>query len=346
MPFESTSADITQMLGSSFNIVKAEIVTNKGRSRGMATVEFASKEDAQEAIARFDRSQLLGREIFVRQDYPPPEDKRREERRERERPERRDDRKERRRERLDPNEPPKPGTEVFVGNLPFSTTWQVLKDLMRTAGDVVRADVMTTKFGKLRGFGTVVFNSAEEAAAAVAKFQGYALEGRELEVRPGRDVGERRSGGSGSKNSAFTEGVVGDGEPSRVIFVGNLPYITTEQDLFELFETIGTVTRAEVQYNDRGRPSGNAVVEFDVVESADLAIRNLHGYNYGGRDLDLSFAWVPQAAQPVQAPVEQAPVEQAPVEQVPVDAAMEVVEAPVPEAPMEVVQEPVDDAMV
>ena len=41
----------------------------------MATVEFNSKDDVREAINKFDCYEYRGREIFVRQDYPPPEKK-------------------------------------------------------------------------------------------------------------------------------------------------------------------------------------------------------------------------------------------------------------------------------
>lgn len=304
IPFESTSQDIKGIFAQ-FGIVRADIVTNRGRSRGMATVEFSSKQDVVEAISKFDRTKLNGREIFVRQDYPPPEEKRRAERearkerepRERERPERERPVRERR-EKFNPNEAPKPGTEVFVGNLPFSTNWQTLKDLMRSVGDVARADVMADRWGKSRGFGTVVFSTPEDAAAAVAKFQGYNLDGRHLDVRPGRDVNGKRAPPA-VKNTEFTEGVSGDGGPSAVIFTGNLPFITTQSDLFELFETIGHVNRAEIQYNETGRASGNAVVEFESVDLADLAIKNLDGYNYGGRDLRITYARTPGAASEV-----------------------------------------------
>ncbi|SGZ56133.1 CIC11C00000004201 [Sungouiella intermedia] len=182
------------------------------------------------------------------------------------------------------------GTEVFVGNLPFSVTWQTLKDLMRSAGDVVRADIKQNKWGRSRGFGTVVFNTPEEAAAAVEKFQGYNLEGRQIDIRPGRDLSKKDRDIPFHKNTPFTEGVTGNGPESAVIFAGNLPYITTESDLFELFETIGHVNKAEIKYNEQGRASGNAVVEFELVDLAASAIQNLHGYNYGGRDLLITFA--------------------------------------------------------
>lgn len=315
------------MLGG-FNIVRSEIITNRGRSRGMATVEFGSREEVDSAISKLHGVQLLGREIFVRQDNPPPEEKRRDrergdrgdrERGDRERGDRgrgdRGDRGERgRRERGTSGDAPKPGTEVFVGNLAFSVTWQMLKDLMRSVGDVVRADVMLTKFGKLRGFGTVVFSTPEEAAAAVSKFQGYNFEGRSIDIRPGREQERNRKS---SKNSDFTEGVAGNGPVSLVIFSGNLPYITTQSDLFELFETIGKVIKAEVQYNSQGRPSGNAVVEFEAPELAALAIQNLDGYNYGGRALQITYASVPERGA---VDVEVADVEVADVEVADADA--------------------------
>jgi len=43
---------------------------------------------------------------------------------------------------------PAVGAKVFVGNLAYSTSWQVLKDHMRKAGPVVRADVMTNADGR------------------------------------------------------------------------------------------------------------------------------------------------------------------------------------------------------
>lgn len=324
IPFETTAQDIESMFGKEFRVVRADIVTNRGRSRGMATVEFESKDDVMGAISKYDRTQHGGREIFVRQDYPPPQEKRRDregaeregretrekrtregrdregrdregrERRDRDRDardrdgrDRRDAEREERRQKRERE--PAPGTEVFVGNLPFSVTWQTLKDLMRSVGSVVRADVMTNKWGKSRGFGTVVFETPDEAAAAVEKFQGYQMEGRAIDIRPGRDQAPKPV----LKNSDLTEGVVGNGEVGPAIYAANLPYITSQTDLFELFETIGRVVRAEIQYNAKGRPSGNAVVEFESAELATLAIQNLHGYNYGGRDLHISYARKP-----------------------------------------------------
>jgi len=72
---------------------------------------------------------------------------------------------------------------VFVRNLPFSTTWQDLKDKFRESGHVVRADVKKDEKGKSRGCGVVEFESHDDAQRAVSMLNGMRMDGREIEVR-------------------------------------------------------------------------------------------------------------------------------------------------------------------
>lgn len=291
-------------------------MTNRGRSRGMATVEFESKDDVKKAIERYDHFDYNGRQIFVRQDYPPPEDKRVE------KPERKSTHSDRFQKSNDrysgsserfktTQEAPAPGTEVFIGNIPFSMNWQSLKDLMRQVGEVDRADIRLDSRGRSMGYGTVVFKTAEEANIAIEKFQGYEVEGRKLDTRPGKTYEERKPPRSSrpvvDKNSEFTRDVVGGGSKSDTIFVDNLPFVTSQEDLFELFETIGKVLQAELQYDAQGRTSGRAVVKFESEDLAVLAIENLDNYNYGGRDLSITYALYPNTAATMQ---ESKPIEE------------------------------------
>ncbi|KAI5970714.1 GBP2 [Candida margitis] len=312
IPFDSSSRDIEDIFRNDFDIVRADIVTNRGRSRGMATVEFKTKQDVTKAISKYDRFAYHGREIFVRQDYPPPDKKDFGSGRSFDRggsryggndshygrDSSRGGYSSGRSDYRPPLPPTTPGTEVFVGNLPFSITWQALKDIMRKAGQVARADVRLDEWGRSRGFGTVVFETPEAANAAVEMFQGYEIEGRKLDTRHGRTANPPASGEAsaaassvgGKKNTEFTEGVTGDGEEANdTIYVENLPFSTQNDDLFDLFETIGRVTQAEIQYQEDGRASGNAVVQFEIVESATTSINELNGYEYGGRRLKISY---------------------------------------------------------
>lgn len=51
-----------------------------------------------------------------------------------------------------------------------------------------------------------------------------------------------------------------------------LPWSTSNEDLVELFTTIGKVERAEIQYEPNGRSRGTGVVQFDSPENAETAI--------------------------------------------------------------------------
>lgn len=75
------------------------------------------------------------------------------------------------------------GTQLYVGNLAFETTWKELKDHFRQCGDVRRAEVATGPGGQSKGFGTVQFFNKEDADAAVESLNGSELQGRILEVR-------------------------------------------------------------------------------------------------------------------------------------------------------------------
>jgi len=99
-------------------------------------------------------------------------------------------------------------------------------------------------------------------------------------------------GGAGAVSAApnpFTDYATAGTERSETIYVRNLPWSTSNEDLVELFTTIGKVEQAEIQYEPNGRSRGTGVVRFDTAENAETAIEKFSGYQYGGRPLGLSF---------------------------------------------------------
>ncbi len=75
------------------------------------------------------------------------------------------------------------------------------------------------------------------------------------------------------------------------IYVGNLPYDTTGDDLVELFQTYGTVTSGQViidKFSQRSR--GFGFVEMSQDDEAQAAIDALNGTPYGGRPLTVNEA--------------------------------------------------------
>ncbi|KAF8820277.1 hypothetical protein IE077_004513 [Cardiosporidium cionae] len=76
---------------------------------------------------------------------------------------------------------------VFVRNLPWDVRWQDLKDHMRKAGDVVRADVIVDAGGRSRGWGIVEYAAAEDANRAIAELNESTLFDRVIFVREDRE---------------------------------------------------------------------------------------------------------------------------------------------------------------
>ncbi|MGH9854645.1 MAG: RNA recognition motif domain-containing protein [Blastocatellia bacterium] len=75
------------------------------------------------------------------------------------------------------------------------------------------------------------------------------------------------------------------------LYVGNLPFSVSEQDLEELFGQIGVVESANlVTDRDTGRSRGFAFVEMDSREAADAAIAALNGREIEGRALTVNEA--------------------------------------------------------
>ena len=76
----------------------------------------------------------------------------------------------------------------------------------------------------------------------------------------------------------------------KKIYVGNLPFSATEDEVTTLFEKHGTVhSVALINDRDTGRPRGFGFVEIDD-DAAQAAIDALNGYNMNGRDLNVNEA--------------------------------------------------------
>jgi len=75
------------------------------------------------------------------------------------------------------------------------------------------------------------------------------------------------------------------------VFVGNMSFDTTREELQELFAQAGEVTEVVVP-TDRmsGRPRGFAFVSFATDEAATAAIQKLDGQELGGRNLRVNEA--------------------------------------------------------
>ena len=75
------------------------------------------------------------------------------------------------------------------------------------------------------------------------------------------------------------------------LFVGNLAFATTENDLQDAFAAFGTVMEVNLMLDRMtGKSRGFAFVTMSSAEEAEKAIQGLHGKNVGGRDLTVNVA--------------------------------------------------------
>ncbi len=75
------------------------------------------------------------------------------------------------------------------------------------------------------------------------------------------------------------------------IYVGNLPYNTTEDELRNLFSQAGTVASvALIKDRDTGQSKGFAFVEMSNQSEAEKAIQTFNGYSLGNRPLKVNMA--------------------------------------------------------
>src|SRR5579862_2384682 len=81
------------------------------------------------------------------------------------------------------------------------------------------------------------------------------------------------------------------GAMGKKIYVGNLSYQTTSDELRTYFATYGNVVSAEVlKDRDSGRSKGFGFVEMGTDQEAQAAIAGLHGKDFGGRPLTVNEA--------------------------------------------------------
>ncbi len=124
----------------------------------------------------------------------------------------------------------------------------------------------------------VWFEQEEDLSKAIAEANGSFWHGRRLAVQL-RTNRTPTSSGSASRT------------PTRTLYIGNIPYETTDAELNEFFHNVDTVKDVRVAVDrTTGWPRGFAHAEFYDVDSCTKALEALNGQSLGGRLLRFDYA--------------------------------------------------------
>ena len=185
--------------------------------------------------------------------------------------------------------------KLFVAGLPDSMTEDSLRQIFEaTGGTVVEVSMPRHRDTRRpRGFGFVTFAEPSQASAARSALDGSFQEGRSISVRPfqsgSRREREPRGGGSAASSSSPS---AANNAPERTLYVGNLPYDATQQEVEELINNAdaGPVVRVHLPKGPDGRVRGFGFVTMGSAEAATAVVSALAGAAVRGRKLMVNIA--------------------------------------------------------
>ncbi|KAJ2991907.1 hypothetical protein HDV02_003391 [Globomyces sp. JEL0801] len=174
-------------------------------------------------------------------------------------------------------------TTVFVGNLSWNVTEDMLAEVFAECGEVGSTRIITDRdSGRSKGFGYVEFISGASAKKAI-EMTGTLLDGREIRVdisapKPKREV----SGGRVERPQ---------GSPTNILFLGNLSFNVTEEEIRSTFGEYGAVLSCRFPTDrETGAFKGFGYLEFGTTDEAMAAVSALNGQDIAGRAIRLDYS--------------------------------------------------------
>ncbi|VUC20045.1 unnamed protein product [Clonostachys rosea] len=227
------------------------------------------------------RSRSRSRSPYGR--YRPRDNRDRRERRERNDRERPDDRiktEDRQRDGTpQPSKDEQDSRTVFVQQLAARLRTRELKEFFEKVGPVNEAQIVKDRVSlRSKGVGYVEFKNEESVAQALQltgqKLLGIPIIVQVTEAEKNRQARNSESGG-GHPNSI----------PFHRLYVGNIHFNVTEQDLQAVFEPFGELEFAQLQKDENNRSRGYGFVQFRDAGQAREALEKMNGFDLAGRPI-------------------------------------------------------------
>ncbi|MCJ1352324.1 MAG: hypothetical protein MMC33_002308 [Icmadophila ericetorum] len=171
-----------------------------------------------------------------------------------------------------------PSPSLYLGNLYFQVTEQDLIEQLSPHGEVRSVRLITDQRGLSKGFGYAEMGSAEQAGKAIEALDQQSVRGRRITVQYALSEGR--------KPKPAVESA-----PSKTLFIGNMSFEMSDQDLNNLFKDIENVVDVRVAIDRRtGQPKGFAHADFTDIVSATKAMETLNNKLLYGRGLRVNYS--------------------------------------------------------
>ncbi|KAI2464078.1 RNA-binding domain-containing protein [Annulohypoxylon bovei var. microspora] len=171
-------------------------------------------------------------------------------------------------------------TTVFISNMTFDATDVHVREAFSKYGELSGLNIARDTRGLSRGFAFVTFKEQEGADRAVQEANNSFWHGRRIFVNYKKSESTRTERDNGPP-----------AEPTESLYIGNIPYETTDADLNKIFRELDNVTDVRVAVDrNTGWPRGFAHADFADVESAEKAFEKLRSITVGDRVLRVDYA--------------------------------------------------------
>lgn len=289
-----TEQDLQDHLNATEGVVNVEIMTRPdGRSKGCGIVTFDSEMTATRAMQELMDTEIQGRAIRLRE-WSEERPKRSQQQQRTQRPQRsyRDDQKAFESQPVATDGAPGPdAASVHVGNLAWSFTSEQLLNLCQEFGETKSAEIVVGRDGRSRGYGLVVFSNSQDAQNCISALHGTMCDGRDLSVhidkKPDRRAPRAAPRGYAPRNDQNVGDLNDTRAPEYKVFVGNLPFSWSWQDLKDTAKNYGDVQFVDVAKDRDGQSRGFGIVSFSNIDDAYGCIEKMNGLEAEDRQLSV-----------------------------------------------------------
>ena len=170
-----------------------------------------------------------------------------------------------------------PGCRLFIGGLSRDAEEDEVRDMFKKHGKVKDFALMRDDDGNLRGFGFITFESKDMADAAIAALNGQKIKGRRIGVRDADAPRDEKP-----KRAPKPQGAR--------LYVGNLPFKATEDDLSALFKDHCDTVHVQWATDRSGRKKAFAFVTIQPESKGEEVVGKLNGSDFMGRNIKVDVS--------------------------------------------------------